>query len=78
MNIKCEYCKNEFTTKTNMTHHQRTAKYCLKLQGKENKCKESCVCGYETYKIYNYKRHIRNCKQYKMPNNEEDEIWEKA
>jgi hypothetical protein len=28
----CEYCKNKFITKANLTNHQRSAKYCLKIQ----------------------------------------------
>ena len=43
--MECEFCKKEFSTKTNLSTHQKTAKYCLELQGKENdkfKC-EFCV-----------------------------------
>lgn len=34
--IVCEFCKHEFTNKSTLTLHQKTAKYCLKLQGREN------------------------------------------
>ncbi len=34
MNI-CEYCEYSFIKRGNLYKHQRTAKYCLKLQGKE-------------------------------------------
>jgi len=43
--MECEFCKKEFSTKTNLSTHQKTAKYCLELQGKENekfKC-EFCI-----------------------------------
>jgi hypothetical protein len=30
----CEYCKNEFSSKKNLNTHQTSAKYCLKIQGK--------------------------------------------
>ena len=32
----CEYCKNNFTSKAVLTKHQKTAKYCIKIQN-ENK-----------------------------------------
>ena len=43
--MECEFCKKEFSTKTNLSTHKKTAKYCLELQGKENekfKC-EFCI-----------------------------------
>jgi hypothetical protein len=30
---KCEFCSKEFTTRTNLNTHQKTAKYCLEKQG---------------------------------------------
>ena len=46
----CEYCKNEYATKSSLNHHKRTAKKCLLLRepiDKINlyKCKK---CNYET------------------------------
>jgi len=32
--IQCEFCKNKFRSKSNLSHHQKKAKYCLKIQGK--------------------------------------------
>jgi len=32
--FQCKFCKNKFNTKSNLVGHQRTAKYCLKIQGK--------------------------------------------
>ncbi len=42
MSYICEFCNSEFSAKFNLTYHQKTAKYCLKLQGKERsyKCKK--------------------------------------
>jgi hypothetical protein len=41
--MECQYCKNVFSTKTNLNNHQRRARYCLKLRGetveKQYKCK---------------------------------------
>jgi len=33
----CEYCNNAFTNKANLKIHQKTAKYCIKLQETEKK-----------------------------------------
>ena len=30
--FNCSYCNHEFSTKTSLTSHQKTAKYCLKIQ----------------------------------------------
>ena len=40
--MECEFCKKEFSTKPNLIYHQKNAKYCLDIQGKQNtqfKCK---------------------------------------
>jgi hypothetical protein len=34
--FKCEFCEKELKTKSNIDYHQKTAKYCLEKQGKEN------------------------------------------
>lgn len=34
--MDCEFCKKQFSTITNLTFHQKTAKYCLTIQGKTN------------------------------------------
>lgn len=28
----CKYCNNKFKTKSIIGHHQKTSKYCLKIQ----------------------------------------------
>ena len=33
--FKCSYCTHEFSTKTSLNSHQKTAKYCLKIQASE-------------------------------------------
>jgi hypothetical protein len=32
---KCEFCKKEFTTKTNLNYHKANAKYCLEKRGSQ-------------------------------------------
>ena len=34
--MECEFCKKEFSTKTNLLVHQKKAKYCLEIRGKNN------------------------------------------
>lgn len=34
MSCVCQFCENKFTNKYSMASHQKTAKYCLVLQGK--------------------------------------------
>jgi hypothetical protein len=43
--MKCEFCKNEFSTKPNLIHHQKTARYCLKLRN-DNQDKKSYLCKF--------------------------------
>jgi len=33
--LQCSYCNHEFSTKTTLNSHQKTAKYCLKIQATE-------------------------------------------
>ena len=40
----CQYCGNFFNTKATLIQHQKTAKYCLKKQGKINKQFQCEVC----------------------------------
>ena len=50
MSLECEYCKKTYSTKSNLNNHQKTAKYCLKIQselGLNNKdTKKSYLCPY--------------------------------
>jgi len=41
--MNCEYCTKEFSTKSSLSYHQKTAKYCLEKQGKTN---EDYKCSY--------------------------------
>jgi hypothetical protein len=41
--MNCEYCAKEFSTKSSLSYHQKTAKYCLEKQGKTN---EDYKCSY--------------------------------
>ena len=61
--MDCKYCKNSFSTKTSLNNHQRTAKYCLKLQNKPQEYKFICdSCGATFHKVFNLDRHTEKCK----------------
>jgi hypothetical protein len=56
--MECQYCKKSFQTKSSLTYHQKSAKYCLKIQGKDNHinkfiCK---ICD----KSFNQKQHLES------------------
>jgi len=61
--MDCEFCKKTFSTKSNLSAHQKSAVYCLELQGKENKnfvC-EHCSKTFTLHKTLN--EHILICKE---------------
>jgi hypothetical protein len=65
--MECQYCKNIFSSKTNLNTHQRRAKYCLKKQGDSqltNACIYTCEgCNKQFIKKYDYNRHLTICKK---------------
>ena len=56
--MECEHCKKTFSTKSSLKVHKTTAKYCLRLQGREIlKGYYICeICG----KDFNVKFHLQN------------------
>ena len=43
--MECNFCKKTFISKNVLDHHQRTAKYCLKIQGKNETNYECEYCN---------------------------------
>ena len=60
--MNCTYCKKEFSSKGNLTSHQKTAKYCLNIQGKQpNKILKCQGCKKEFLRISDLNRHNKIC-----------------
>ena len=61
--MECEFCDHVLSTRSALNTHQKTAKYCLKLQGK-NEIKGDFICGLCGKDFFNnnrYKSHIEKC-----------------
>jgi hypothetical protein len=74
----CEYCNNEFASKTNLTNHQRKAIYCLKLQGSDSVvdyiCSSGCNKKFSTKQNLNI--HNKICKSIDISKKYKDLITE--
>jgi hypothetical protein len=61
----CEYCSKEFSSKSALNIHQKTAKYCLQLQEKSIEEIETFICNFCS-KEFTLKstllKHIERCK----------------
>jgi hypothetical protein len=44
--MECEFCQKIFSTKGTLKTHQKTAKYCIKLQEKKGNNIEKFFCQY--------------------------------
>jgi hypothetical protein len=77
--IKCEYCDSGFKTRSSLTYHQKTARYCIKLRpGFEVKEFECELCN-KTFILKDaYNRHQISCgnsdaeKKMRKENNDKD------
>jgi len=69
--MDCQYCKRTFSTKGSLTNHQKTTKYCLKIQGKTIVKKvinlRCSGCDKEFKQKGNLYRHYKNCRKSKQP-----------
>jgi hypothetical protein len=63
--MDCEYCKKTFVSKSNLSTHQKTTKYCLEIQGKTSNGFKCEYCN----KIYTQSQaldtHIKICSEKK-------------
>lgn len=60
--MECEFCHNVFSTKPNLMHHQRTAKYCLKLRNDIKPIEFKChICNKVYTSNYRLASHLTKC-----------------
>ena len=63
--MKCEFCNNEFISKTSLIHHQKTAKYCILLQGIEKNTNFICLkCNKKLSTQNRLYTHEQTCKKH--------------
>ena len=63
--MDCKYCKNKFTVKATLIHHQKTAKYCLELQGQKLKLYVCDSCNKDVSTKHRLLTHYQSCDKYK-------------
>ena len=61
MNYTCQYCHNTFSRITILHKHQKTARYCLKLQDKNIKFPKCKYCDKEISRKDHVSRHEKMC-----------------
>jgi hypothetical protein len=63
--MECILCKNTFNSKSSLKHHQKTARYCLKIQGVKSKEYICMTCDKTFSNKYNLSVHYQTCSNYK-------------
>ena len=72
--MECVFCKKTFSTKGNLFSHQKTAKYCLNLQGKNLESLFTCeYCNKDFTQRTSLSDHISICKDRERKIQEEKE-----
>ena len=61
--LRCEYCDNTFNRQSVLYKHQRTAKYCLKLQHKDRVLPRCKYCDKELSRKDHVIRHEKKCTE---------------
>ena len=63
--MECNFCKNTFNSKSSLKNHQKTARYCLKIQGVKSKKYICLICEKTFSNNYNLSVHTVSCNQSK-------------
>ena len=61
--MNCQYCEKVFAYKGTLVNHQKTAKYCLEMQGKNVILFDCQSCRKNFTSQQNLKEHISICKE---------------
>ena len=73
--MECIFCKKIFSTLSSLNYHKTTAKYCLKIQGKDDIANFKCeLCNKTFTSKNNLALHSKNCN---ITKNNKDIIIEK-
>ena len=68
MMLTCEFCKNTFTTSSNLYYHQRHTKSCLEIQGRVPPVKPICqYCGETVSNASRHRLHEEKCDKRPSP-----------
>jgi hypothetical protein len=62
--MKCVFCNNEFSGNSSLKYHQNTAKYCIKLQGKETDAFTCKHCQKKLSTKQNLDVHTNTCAKH--------------
>lgn len=75
----CEYCNKSFSTKSNLSNHKKTAKYCLIKQKKNITNEYKCVCSksFISNKVFNKHKETCNFNNIIIPYIEKNETENK-
>jgi len=74
MSFDCEFCKKTFSTKPNFIFHQKNARYCLEIQGKQNNNFKCTYCEKVFTTQQRINEHISNTCKFKRESTHEEEI----
>ena len=67
--MNCQFCNKVFSNKSSLNNHQKTAKYCLKLQDNEETNNFNCeYCNKIFTTKQNLNIHFLNCKDREIEN----------
>ena len=72
--MECQFCKNKFTTLKILTTHQKSAKYCIKLQGVKGKYFNCDFCIKKFTQKVDLQRHYTICINKKLKDQENNYI----
>jgi len=75
--MNCQFCNKEFSTQHTLNTHQKTAKYCLEIQGKSNGSFKCIHCEKVLSSQFNLNEHYGACREKKKKDDLEKENFVK-